>query len=272
MSPPRRVERRVLRLAVSASQCPGPGRHRARGRHQGHLQPFAGHLQRSSCPRQLALEFGIRCGRKRVARLMRNAEIAGVHRRRRIGLTVRDPKATPAPDLVNRHFAAVGPDTVWVADITQHRTWEGWLPGRGGRRLEPQGRRVGHGEPRPSRAGRRGPPDGRRRPSSGKRAGAPLRPGLPIHVVGLRPGAPGERSHRVDGNGRGLLRQRLGRELLCHPADRAARPPPLVDRRQLQVAIFDFIEAFYNPSRRHSSLGYLSPITYEKTYWAAPAA
>jgi putative transposase len=43
-------------------------------------------------------------------------------------------------------------------------------------------------------------------------------------------------------------------------------------RRQLQTAIFDFIEAFYNPSRRHSSLGYLSPVTYEKMHRAVPAA
>ncbi len=43
-------------------------------------------------------------------------------------------------------------------------------------------------------------------------------------------------------------------------------------RRQLQGAIFDFIEAFYNPSRRHSSLAYLSPVTYEKMHRAAPAA
>jgi putative transposase len=41
---------------------------------------------------------------------------------------------------------------------------------------------------------------------------------------------------------------------------------------QLEVAIFDFIEAFYNPSRRHSSLGYLSPVTYEKMNRAVPAA
>ena len=58
---------------------------------------------------------------------MRAAQIMGVHRRRRSGITVRDPKATPAPDLVCRDFAASGPDRVWVADITQHRTWEGWV-------------------------------------------------------------------------------------------------------------------------------------------------
>ena len=43
-------------------------------------------------------------------------------------------------------------------------------------------------------------------------------------------------------------------------------------RRQLKVAIFEFIEAFYNPSRRHSSLGYRSPVNYEKMHRPAPAA
>ena len=76
---------------------------------------------------ELAMDFGIRCGRKRVARLMRAAGLVGVHRRRRQGLTVRDPAAVPAPDLVNRRFTSPGRDRLWVADITQHRTWEGWL-------------------------------------------------------------------------------------------------------------------------------------------------
>ena len=43
-------------------------------------------------------------------------------------------------------------------------------------------------------------------------------------------------------------------------------------RQQLRIAIFDFIEAFYNPSRRHSSIGYLSPADYEKMTAATPAA
>src|SRR5215211_3169835 len=51
----------------------------------------------------------------------------GVHRRRRGGLTRRDPAATPAPDLVQRRFAPPGPDQLWVADITQQRTDQGWL-------------------------------------------------------------------------------------------------------------------------------------------------
>lgn len=43
-------------------------------------------------------------------------------------------------------------------------------------------------------------------------------------------------------------------------------------RRQLRIAVFDYLEGFYNPRRRHSSLGYLSPANYEKMTAAAPAA
>ena len=71
---------------------------------------------------------GERVSRKRVARLMRELGIEGVTRRRfRTGTTKKDPKARPAPDLVNRDFSADGPDRLWVADITYVPTWAGWL-------------------------------------------------------------------------------------------------------------------------------------------------
>ena len=55
--------------------------------------------------------------------------LAGVSRRRGRGCTRRNPKATPSDDLVERNFAVDAPDRLWVADITQHRTGEGWLYG-----------------------------------------------------------------------------------------------------------------------------------------------
>jgi putative transposase len=76
---------------------------------------------------ELRLGLDVRVGRKRVARLMRAGGIVGVHRRRRHGLTRRNPTATPAPDLVARQFRPPAPDRLWVADITQQRTGEGWL-------------------------------------------------------------------------------------------------------------------------------------------------
>ena len=60
---------------------------------------------------------GLCVGRKRVARLMRQAHLAGISRRRRKGLTRRNAKARPAPDLVKRNFTAQRPNQLWVADI-----------------------------------------------------------------------------------------------------------------------------------------------------------
>jgi len=57
-------------------------------------------------------------GRKRVARLMRQEGLRGVCRRKFRKTTTRDRDARPAPDLVDRNFAASRPDQVWVADIT----------------------------------------------------------------------------------------------------------------------------------------------------------
>jgi hypothetical protein len=69
---------------------------------------------------------GIRIGRKRVARLMRQAGLAGVSRRRFVITTVKgDSRRTP--DLVERNFTAEGPDRLWVADITYIPTWAGFL-------------------------------------------------------------------------------------------------------------------------------------------------
>jgi putative transposase len=69
--------------------------------------------------------LGRGCGRKRVARLMRAQHLVGVHARRR--WRKGRPDITPAPDLVGRDFNPSGPDRLWAADVTQFRTGEGWL-------------------------------------------------------------------------------------------------------------------------------------------------
>ena len=69
---------------------------------------------------ELRLGPDIHVSRKRVARLMREHGLQGVHRPRRHGSTRRDPTATPAPDLVERHFRPPSPDQLWVADIERH--------------------------------------------------------------------------------------------------------------------------------------------------------
>jgi putative transposase len=71
---------------------------------------------------------GMPCGRKRVARLMRQAGLVGGHRRRPFHTTQRDPAAAPAPDLVHRTFTATAPNALWVAASTYVPTLaEGFL-------------------------------------------------------------------------------------------------------------------------------------------------
>jgi transposase InsO family protein len=73
---------------------------------------------------------GVRISRKRVERLMRTHGLQGAFLRKRWRCSTRqDPKATPAPDLVNRDFTAPAPNRLWVADICRIPTGEGslWL-------------------------------------------------------------------------------------------------------------------------------------------------
>src|SRR5206468_10657835 len=77
---------------------------------------------------ELREEHDVRVGRKRVARLMRDLEIQGVSRRgKKPRTTVADEKAPPAPDLVERRFAADAPNCLWLADLTYVPTLEGYL-------------------------------------------------------------------------------------------------------------------------------------------------
>ena len=73
------------------------------------------------------VDEGWRIGRKRVARLMHEAGLEGVSRRKWISTTQRRPDARPAPDLVKRDFTADKPDQLYVADITYIPTWAGFL-------------------------------------------------------------------------------------------------------------------------------------------------
>jgi putative transposase len=71
----------------------------------------------------------VHVGRKRIARLMREAGIVGCHRRKhKVGTTKQNPNATVAPpDLVDRKFTATAPNQLWVADVTYVPTVQGWL-------------------------------------------------------------------------------------------------------------------------------------------------
>jgi putative transposase len=109
---------------------------------------------------------GIQIGSNRVARLMREAGLRGVSRRKGHATTVRSPDAAPAPDLVQRDFTAEGPDELWVADITYVPTGAGFLYlavvlDAFSRRVAQRFlRRMGDGKPSAQRAGNKRSGDG----------------------------------------------------------------------------------------------------------------
>jgi len=91
------------------------------------MTEVAGCTARPRIHAELRLAHEIHVGRKRVARLMKAAGIAGVRPQKRWRTTIRIPGITPATDLVERQFRPESPNVLWVADITYLRTGEGWL-------------------------------------------------------------------------------------------------------------------------------------------------
>lgn len=92
-------------------------------------QGFATHQGRYGSPR-LHVELGeqgIRCSRKRVARLMQEAGLCAKRKRRRVVTTRRDPSHSVAENVLNREFTASEPNTKWTTDITYIPTRQGWL-------------------------------------------------------------------------------------------------------------------------------------------------
>ena len=74
---------------------------------------------------ELTLGFGLSVNLKRVARLLREAGVQGLYRRRRRGCTIGDPTAEPSSELVKRQFTVEGLHRLWVTDITEHPTGDG---------------------------------------------------------------------------------------------------------------------------------------------------
>jgi putative transposase len=223
---------------------------------------------------ELRLGLDVRVGRKRVARLMRSAGILGVHRRRRHGLTRRDPAATPAPDLVERRFTPPAPDRLWVADITQQRTDEGWL--YLAVVLDAFSRRiVGWSMAEHLRTelvldaldmaiAQRNPGPGLVHHSDHGCQYTSLAFGRRLQQAGLV-ASMGTIGDALDN----AVAESFFATLECELLDRHA----WATRAGLRTAVFDFIEVFYNRQRRHSTLDYLTPLDYEHQHPSpAPAA
>ena len=220
---------------------------------------------------ELRLGRGVRCGRKRVARLMRLERLHGIYRRR-------GKRARPAPavqdDLVRRRFVADAPNRLWLTDITEHPTREGkvYLAPV----LDVYSRRiVGWSIADHLRAElvvdaiemakwRRRPPAGQTVVHSDR--GSQYTSwafGHRLRAAGLL-GSMGRVGTAADN---ALMESFFG-TLQLELLDRRRWDT----RRQLASAVFEWIEAWYNPRRRHTSIDDLSPVDYERRPAPTPDA
>ena len=204
--------------------------------------------------------------RKRVARLMRQEGLIARHRRRFIHTTDSRHKFPVAPNLVNRNFAPDGPNRVWATDITYIRTMRGWF--YLAVVLDLFSRKVVGWSMQPHMDRRL------------------VLAALDMAIDARRP-APGMLVHHSD---RGVqyacheYRQALADAEIAVSMSRKANcwdnapvesffstlKHELVYRTSFashdaaRTALFQYIEDFYNRRRLHSSLGYLSPVEYER--------
>jgi putative transposase len=217
---------------------------------------------------ELTLGLGMAVNHKRVARLMREAGIQGLYRRRNRGCTVRDPQADPYDDLVDRDFVVDGPDELWCTDITEHPTDEGKVYCAAV--LDAYSRRV-----------------------VGWSIDDNMRTALVVDALGMAITRRNPEPHSAilhSDHGSRFTSWAFGKRLVdaglvasmgsigdCFDNSMVesfwgTMQLELLDsrrwktRHQLATAIFEWIESWYNPRRRHSSIGMLSPVDYEAAH------
>jgi putative transposase len=212
---------------------------------------------------------GIWVSDKRVARLMRERKIHGASRRKGFTTTVRDRDARPAPDLVERKFAATVPNQLWVADITYVPTWAGFL--FLAIVLDVFSRRVvGWAMATHLRTElvldalnmaiyRRRPTNVIHHSDQGCQYTS-IAFGKRCEQENVRPsmGSVGDCYDNA-------MCESFNATLECELLDRHR----FKDQREASLAVFDFIEGFYNPQRRHTSIGNISPAEFERRMTAA---
>jgi putative transposase len=181
---------------------------------------------------------------------------------------VRDRAARPAPDLVERNFAAAAPNRLWVADITYIPTWAGFL--YLAVVLDAFSRRiVGWAMETHLRTelvlkaldmalGQRRPAGVIHHSDQGSQYTS-LAFGKRCELAGVRPsmGTVGDCFDNA-------MCESFFATLECELLSRRCFKTQV----EARIAVFDFIEGWYNPHRRHSALDYLSPINYERSYSA----
>jgi putative transposase len=213
---------------------------------------------------ELRMADGVRVGRKRVERLMRQAGISGMVRRRRRRTTISVPGVRVCEDLVDREFLASAPNRLWVADMTYLRTWEGWLylvavQDVFSRRI------VGWSMADHMRTelvtdalqmalAKRRPDPGLIWHSDQGSQFVSLAFGQQARAAGIAQSM-GSRGDCYDNAVAESFFATLKKELIH------GRSWP--SKADLRSEVFEYIEAFYNRRRRHSALGFLSPAQFE---------
>ena len=209
---------------------------------------------------------GIHVSRKRVARLLKQAGLRGVSRRKWPVTTVRAAQARPAPDLVQRAFTATGPNQLWVADITYVPTWSDTL--YLAVVLDVWSRRiVGWAMATHLRTSlvvgaldmaitQRQPQGVIHHSDQGCQYTA-IEFGRRCRDANVRPsmGSVGDCYDNA-------MCESFFATLECELLDRMTLRTPA----EARTAVFDFIEGWYNPTRRHSALDYESPLTFERRH------
>ena len=207
---------------------------------------------------------GERVGRKRVARLMQDEGIEG-QRKRRFRVTTDSRHSHPvAANTLNRDFTVSAPNKVWVSDITYIWTREGWMYLAA--ILDLFSRRVVGWSIEPYVD----------RTLALDALGMALRtrqpePGLLHHSDRGVQYASGDYQKLLAEHGIDCSMSRKGdcwdnavaeSFFSTLKAERVNRTD-YITRSQARASVFEYIEAFYNPRRRHSALGYASPVQHE---------
>jgi len=208
---------------------------------------------------------GDQVSRKRVARLMRNARIRGVSRRRGFTVTTdRNARQRPAPDLVNRRFRADAPDQLWVADMTYLPTWTGFIylavvidaysrKVVGWSMSEQMTTELVLAALNMALHTRR--PDSVIHHSDQGSQYTSIAFGSRCREMGVRPsmGTVGDAYDNA-------MAESFFASLECELIARRR----WTSKNEAKTAVFTWIEGWYNPRRLHSALNYLSPIQFEE--------
>jgi putative transposase len=216
---------------------------------------------------------GVHVSRKRVARLMRRAGLSGLLTRRRGKTTIRVPGVRPAPDLVHRDFRPAAPNALWAADLTEIATWEGKLYLAAvidcysrrvvGWAMAEHMRAVLVVEALEMAVWQRKPPVGLVHHSDQGSQYTALVFGQRCREAGIA----------VSMGGRGsALDNAVCESFFASLKKELIRRRSWPTRRELQTAVFAWIEAWYNRRRLHSTLGYVAPADYENRTLSDPGA